>query len=309
MQKKAIATVVTRNRPRMLDNVLALLSNQSLPPQEILVVDNDSQPETGNLVSDWQKRNPAINYLNTRRNAGGAGGQKEAMRYALEHGYDVVYTMDDDCEPQENALKNIMTAWGLLEDRENWALNSLVLDVACPEKMSFGLWDGMEMGVTKANVFYSRLSEVPSQRIQNGLFVGWGGFFNGTLIPTALMRSVGLPNEQLFIRGDEREYLFRISSRGKVATVLDSVVLHPSESAAEKDMALWKRYYSTRNSIVIERQYFPSIKTSKLYLLARMVRYWTLARFGNLPSVNRTRALAVMDGLRDKFDRDAFSLK
>jgi rhamnopyranosyl-N-acetylglucosaminyl-diphospho-decaprenol beta-1,3/1,4-galactofuranosyltransferase len=306
---KVITSVVTRNRPGMLDKALTLLSNQSLPPPEILVVDNDSLPETRNLVRGWQERNPAVSYLNTRRNAGSGGGQKEAMCYAVEHGYDLVYTMDDDCEPQADALKSIVAAWDRLENRENWALNSLVLDVACPERMSFGLWDGMEMGVTKGKVFYSRLSEVPSQRIQHGLYVGYGCFFNGTLIPTALIRAAGLPREELFIRGDEGEYFYRILSHGKVATVLDSIVLHPSQSVADSWMALWKTYYATRNSVLLDRQYFPSIKTSTLYLLARVAWCWTLAQCGNLPSVNRTMALAVMDALRGKFDRDASSLK
>jgi rhamnopyranosyl-N-acetylglucosaminyl-diphospho-decaprenol beta-1,3/1,4-galactofuranosyltransferase len=306
---KVLATVVTRNRVGMLDNALRLLCAQSRLPAAILVVDNDSAPDTAELVAQWRNRNPLVQYLNTGRNAGSGGGQKEAMRYAVEHGYDVIYTMDDDCEPEADALEKILAAWEPLPDREQWAMNSLVLDVARPEVMSFGLVDNIKIGSYTPTTIYHRMDELPPGRLQNGLYIGGGCLFNGTLVPTRFIRRAGYPREDLFIRGDEGEYCFRLMSQGQVATVIASRVRHPGEAAVSSGMAPWKRYYSVRNSVIIKRLYFPSVRSSRPYLLLRAAKHRLLASLGRDPSVNRTLALAIYDGCFGRFDRDAFALK
>ena len=307
---KVLAAIVTRNRPRLLDNAIRLLCDQTRPPEGVLVVDNDSAPDTAALVEQWRARNPLVRYLNTGRNAGSGGGQMEAMKYAVEQGFDAIYTMDDDCEPEADALEKILAAWELLPDRDQWALNSLVIDVANPDLMSFGLVDKYKIGTAaRPSILYRRLSEIPAGRIMGGLFDGSGCLFNGSFIPVALILRAKYPREDLFIRGDEGEYAFRLIAHGHLATVIASRVRHPGAEAASKDMALWKHYYSVRNSVIIHRLYFPSLRTSLPYLAVRALKHWLLVILRRDPRMNQTLALAVFDALRENFDRDAFALK
>lgn len=309
-EAKVLAAIVTRNRTRLLDRALEMLCAQSRLPQAILVVDNDSAPDTGALVERWRARSSLVRYLNTGRNAGSGGGQKEAMRYAVENGFDAIYTMDDDCEPEQLALEKILAAWEPLPDRDDWAMNSLVIDVANPETMSFGLVDKFKIGTpARPSVLYQRLGDIPPERLKDGLYVGAGCPFNGTFIPTSMIRRIGYPLEELFIRGDEVEYSYRIVSQYQIATVLASRVRHPGVEAASGNMAPWKHYYSTRNAVIVHRRYFPSFRTRRPYLFGRVVRYRLLAFLGREPQMNRALALAVYDALLGKFDRDAFALK
>src|SRR5437763_23447 len=124
--QQILASVVTRDRPKSLANVLLLLTQQSLKPTKLLIVDNASGPETQQLIEQWRARFDWITAVNTGRNAGSGGGQKVAMEYAVKKGFDLLYTMDDDCEPAPDALEKIVAKWESLPDREQWALNSTV---------------------------------------------------------------------------------------------------------------------------------------------------------------------------------------
>lgn len=307
---KVLAAIVTRNRVRLLDNAIRLLCGQTRLPEAILVVDNASAPDTAALVEQWHTRSPLVRYMNTGRNAGSGGGQMEAMKYAVEQGFDAIYTMDDDCEPEADALEKILATWEPLPDRDQWAMNSLVIDTANSEMMSFGLVDKFKIGTAaRPSVLYRQLGEIPAGRIKDGMYIGGGCPFNGTFVPTSLIRKIGYPSEKLFIRGDEVEYAYRILSKHQFATVLASRVRHPGAEAASGNMALWKHYFSTRNSAIFHRDYFPSYRTAPLYLRGRVLRYRFLAALGKEPALNRTLALAISDALIGNFDRDAFALK
>jgi len=78
---------------------------------------------------------------------------------------------------------------------------------------------------------------------------------------------VGLPRKQMFIWGDENEYLFRILSHGfRIFIMLDFCFYHPGikelgftflgKRLSYIDMpTFWKYYYLTRNSLYINRVY------------------------------------------------------
>lgn len=306
---KILVTVVTRNRVKQLATALDLITRQTLAPDEVLVVDNASEPATRELVQQWQARHPKIVYQNTGSNSGSAGGQKWAMAYAVKQGFDLVYTMDDDCEPQPEALEKIVQAWRGRPNPEHWALNSMVLDLVT-ERMSFGLWVAAEKIPCQPSSCYTTLAEIPPQLRPDDIFPNWGCFFNGTLIPVKMIEQVGLPREEFFIRGEEVEYLFRILRRFRVGTALQSIVRHPSEAPGQAKLPAWKTYYQVRNNTLNHKTYFPSLKTSVGYLHLKALKHQLLARFKpDDPAQHAVAALAVRDAIQEKFDRDAFALK
>lgn len=303
-----LVSVVTRNRVQQLDKALALITQQTLPPDQVLVVDNASEAATPDLVHQWQARNPHIVYRNTGYNSGSAGGQKRALEYAVANDFDLIYTMDDDCEPEVDALETIVQTWRGLAEPERWALNSVVKDLAS-ERLSFGLWVAEEKLPRKATVFYRTLEEIPPGLRSGKVYANWGCFFNGTLLPIKLIEQIGLPREELFIRGDEVEYFYRLARRFRVGTALESVVRHPLEEAGKASLPVWKTYLQTRNNTVIEKTYFPSCKTHPVYLYLKVLKYRGLARLGrNHKARHEVTALAIQDAMRDKLDRNAFEL-
>jgi len=305
---RILVSVVTRNRLKQLDKALALISTQTVQPDQVLVVDNASESATLDLVKQWQVRNPSIAYQNTGCNSGSAGGQKRAMEYAVANRFDLLYTMDDDCEPQLDALAQIVQTWRGLTEPERWVLNSVVKDLAS-ERMSFGVWEAEEKLPRKATVFYRTLEEIPPGLMQGNVYANWGCFFNGTLLPVKLIEQVGLPREEFFIRGDEVEYFYRIARRFRVGTALTSLVRHPLEETGKASLPAWKTYFQTRNNTVIDKTYFPSFKTQPLYLYLKAMKHRLLAMLdANKRTEHQVTGLAIQDAMNDKFDRNAFEL-
>jgi GT2 family glycosyltransferase len=100
------AVVVAFNRKKLLTECLDGLLRQSLPLDAIYVVDNASTDGTdAYLQKNGYLDEPQIRYIRLPVNSGGAGGFYHGVRVAFEAGYDWIWLMDDDTEPEANALK------------------------------------------------------------------------------------------------------------------------------------------------------------------------------------------------------------
>jgi GT2 family glycosyltransferase len=304
-KNKLLASVVTRNRPKNLDTALRLLTQQTLKPDTILIVDNDSLPDTRVLVEKWQAQFPFIRHLNTGKNGGSAGGQKAAMAYAVENNFDLLYTMDDDCEPQPDAVEQIVTAWAALPDREGWALNSLVQDTQS-DALSFMLWDAQAHLPRHPRIFYWFLKDIPASKITDGLLRNWCNFFNGTLLPVSVIRKTGYPREEFFLRGDEFEYFLRTARQFQVATMVRSVVKHPRDTPATATPA--KVYLETRNHAVIHRQYFSPVKFSPPGVIYKILKMCGRGLAGK-EKFWRAGALGLWDSMWKNYSRDPATVR
>ena len=295
IEHKILLTVVTRDRLNCLNKFLDLVSNQTLKPTNILVIDNDSKPDTKSLVQKYISKDPSILYLNTKRNGGGAGGQSIALTYAASNGYDLVYTLDDDCEPDLNALEQVYKKWFSEKDRENTVLSSTALSLTSDE-FSFALWKLKRNIFSNGNSSYSRLNQIPKNEIINDVYYGWSHFFLGVLIPVNLIKKYGSVNPKYFIRGDELEYFVRLLELGvRLGAVTTSIVRHPQELKGQiNDLKL---YYTLRNNTEIRVKYYPSWKYNKLFF-----KIWLLG----FKIIRKTKSItyqAVFDAINGDFSK------
>lgn len=108
-----ISTIIaTCNRPRLLCEALDSLAAQSLPPLEVLVVDDGSAPETRAAVSAWalrtSRRELALRYL-YQSNSGPAAARNRGIAAARG---DLLHFMDDDDLLEADALRHLAAALG-----------------------------------------------------------------------------------------------------------------------------------------------------------------------------------------------------
>src|SRR5699024_2710161 len=100
------AVVVTFNRSDLLLGTLQGLTRQTRPVDAIFLINNASTDGTEDLLkSEGWLNNHKVIYLKADTNLGGAGGFEKGMRAAYEAGYDWLWTMDDDVEPDVDALE------------------------------------------------------------------------------------------------------------------------------------------------------------------------------------------------------------
>jgi dolichol-phosphate mannosyltransferase len=80
----------------------------TLPNCDVLVVDDDSPDGTGKLLDEIRAREPRLHVIHRPGKNGLGSAHKLGMRYALEHGYDALVTMDADFSHDPRVLPEMM---------------------------------------------------------------------------------------------------------------------------------------------------------------------------------------------------------
>lgn len=242
--------IVTHNRKALLQRALEAHASQTLQSSILLIVDNASTDSTQEMLiaEGWLDR-PNVKLLSLPENTGGAGGFSAGMQCAMELGADWVWMMDDDAEPHPNALEELMyivaspdNIYGSLavSGRETAWLTTL--KSASPE-------------------IISEASKIPRcAEVKSIPFLGF-------LIHQSMISRIGLPDPGFFIAADDEEYCIRAQQAGaKIIMAGQSFIEHPKSRPSYVNifgynviflsLPPWKRYYDTRNRILIARKYY-----------------------------------------------------
>ncbi len=142
MIRNIVTIVVSHNRAELLTRCIESLKKQTYPILKILIVDNGSESDVRELLKSIKSNNKNVDLL-LQENLGGAGGFSNGMKYALStyDTLDILWLMDDDGYPTEDALKELVDS-SLLFDRA--ILNSLVVSDLLTKKLSFPYYDGID---------------------------------------------------------------------------------------------------------------------------------------------------------------------
>lgn len=113
--------IITRNRRKLLENLLAALIQQvpSDGRHEVLVVDNNSNDDTLEILTSWRKNYPFIRVVSEAR-PGVYSARNTALR---ECRADIVALLDDDLIVADDWFQNLIA---LHEDYRNFAQPYLV---------------------------------------------------------------------------------------------------------------------------------------------------------------------------------------
>jgi rhamnopyranosyl-N-acetylglucosaminyl-diphospho-decaprenol beta-1,3/1,4-galactofuranosyltransferase len=233
---KVIAVVVTYNRQFLLAQCIAALRKQTHKIDKILVINNGSTDNT----EAWLRSQPDLEFI-TQENVGGAGGFYTGIKTGFEKSFSWIWLMDDDGYPKEDALEMLLEG----DDEELCLRNCSVINKE--DKKSFVWKTGKHVSI----------NEVQDTVIKNVAHP-----FNGTLLHRKIIERVGLPKANLFLWGDETEYLYRIIRKNKIPyyTKTNSIHYHPASAYSYKnDWAFttnWKMYFYLRNRFFILKSKF-----------------------------------------------------
>lgn len=208
------AVVVTYNRLEMLKKCIESILNQSAGC-DLIIVNNASTDGTEIYLDSIGKDNGRITVINSKTNAGGAGGFNIGMREAVRQGYKYIWCMDDDTMPKPDALKQMIIAHRRL--RGNYGFLAGLI-----------LWkDGSRhrMNVPKSGKIDPSAEKFGLRSIKQASFVSFW-------IKADTVKRAGLPIKDFFIWGDDVEYSRRLAVRMKLPCYLvsKSVALHMTET-------------------------------------------------------------------------------
>jgi len=311
---RVCTVVVTYNRYELLKECLDSLLNQTYK-NDILLIDNASTDDTDKkIVEDGYLKNEQIIYKRLEQNLGGAGGFYNGVKYALENTYDYVWLMDDDAEPELNALELLIAN---LDDKKYSAY--------APQTL-IGTKDNNILSTFGHRGIFDYKDCLPAFQKSIDLNEYKKDFveiemasFVGIFIPISSVKKIGFPEERFFIHHDDTEYSLRLVTLGKILMVNKSIIYHKEKRQEEKIErqflwfkknrikyeSLWLKYFGLRNSIFIALKYGKGIK---VYLLAFKL-YFSLIKDILLYDDRKWIRLvfatnSFFDGVRGHFDNE-----
>lgn len=263
MKRKVCVAIVTYNRKELLVSLLQDLENQSYPVSAILMIDNNSNDGTPDLllekeiisavktdeVTTQSWKDITIYYYRNSENVGGSGGFAKAFELVRNMQYDCVWAMDDDVSPDVNCLEEMMK---YLDEDARMCVPSRgddnYIDYANTE-YDLETLRYFHFNECKRNRLDSRYITEPYVEVQDMVF-------EGPLLTMDLIFEIGIPDKNYFILFDDTDYAHRAIEKTKIRYIKDAK-LHKKIIPPKVDGGAWswKNYYNLRNSVYFEKKY------------------------------------------------------
>ena len=208
--KKTLIIIVTFNGGRWLPDVLDSIGSGD--QHEIWIRDNGSIDETVSIL----QKHPSVTFFKKGDNIGFGRANNEGMSFALEHDYDSVFLLNQDCRIESSTFHKLRI-FGLGNES----------NISCPVQLN---WNG----VAANHNFQARYAPewASKQDAFEVDFVNAAAWF----IPINLVRQVGGFNPVFFMYGEDRDWARRLGFiDGKFSVVPELFCYHNSSAQYKRE--------------------------------------------------------------------------
>ena len=270
---KITAVVVTFNRLKLLQRVIASLQKQSVHIHDIIIVNNGSTDGT----KEWLDKQNKLHIIH-QENVGGSGGFYRGIQEASKTECDWIWCMDDDVFPSEHCLENLLI----------YASKDNKIGIACPHRLMSGkTFTGEAKTLNLSNPFKDMHDNglMPEDVEANETVDIVGMAFEGPLIKKEVVEKIGLPNKELFILYDDTDYSYRTILEGyRVIVVRDALMdkydfQSQSSYREAKIKNKWKLAYHVRNTAYFGHRYGKNIGVKYLAAMPFILRMYGAITF------------------------------
>ena len=261
---KIAAVFATMNRAETAKACVLALARQTRPPDLVVVADNCSTDDTVEVLENLADLPFKLLVRRMPENRGNAGGVEETMDQAFADGADAVWILDDDSWPRQAALAAMLEGpWDPRMVRHPLQIDPDTDRFTWPLQITDGM-GGWRLAWSEQD-----LPEGPRVRSR----ITW----TGALLPKEVREIVGPVNGDLFIRGEDEEYPWRIEQAGfPQEAICGAVMDHPGPKNVvhwqlfgksfffERGLADWKLYYKVRNMVWLKRQQIGNLRAIQM---------------------------------------------
>lgn len=307
---KICSVIVTYGtRKHLLEQVVNALFRQSYPVARIVIVNNNSVEETKSYLTYLIESGSPVEVVNLDYNSGSAYGYKVGLMKAVDNDCDYFWLLDDDNMPADDALQELINAWGKLSkiySPDRLALLSLRDDreqyvrIVCGESvekcfgrpnsfLSFHVQDLPQKVISKIYKQY-KTQKCKSEYAGDNKSCAWVPYapYGGLFFPRHLIKIIGFPNERFYLYSDDHEYTYRITAQsGKIFLVPGSKIydlekswhitsnkgkkfMFPGILKIENSKDIFRLYYTVRNRVYFEKK---SLVNNRLLFFLNIVIY------------------------------------
>ena len=261
--------VVTYNRSSMLRRTLFELGKRGF--ENIILVDNASQDDTDQVVSEFQSRFFELSYIRLEENLGGSGGFNAGLKYFIENFPKNACCIlhDDDSWPNFDCRE--------LASLDLGNVNLAAFPVVHPDGELVtmnrpGLLDIVTKPFSLKSYFLTRRPSVISD------FNKFSSFhyssFVGLFISWRSVRHIGLPSGEFFIYSDDTFYTsyatMRCGYRIHNFNSVDLSFTHDCNRSTGKSLLSSRfAWHEVRNKIIFLREFSVIWPVHSLFFLAK----------------------------------------
>lgn len=199
------AVVLAYSREKILPDLIAALRNQTRKPDEIIVINQGSNPTIASWLAEQQDLTVII-----QENLGSAGGFCRGISESIQRGHGWTWIFDDDAVPALTALEELVKC-PYFKQQQTVFLGSRIIDRHGKTYMSPGGSDSCAWYGT-----------VLDDKCVEAVDACWLGL----LVRTQAVYEAGLPIAEFFLWDEDREFVSRLVRYGKGYCVLSSVITH-----------------------------------------------------------------------------------
>lgn len=255
--------VVTYNRINKLKKCIECIEAQTIAPDRIIIINNNSNDGTKEYLDDISQRDTRYNVVHMESNVGGAGGFEQGVREFEQSGIQWLLMIDDDAMLQPDYIRSI-------DER-------IVHDDATEKYLAYAgaVYENGKLALNHRRILtkgcINREYPVGTDYYKKDVFECDQATFCGLVVNRKTVSAIGSPRGDFFIWYDDTEYSMRIRSIGEIYVVPKAFIIHECVNPeGGNNIAVFtrfkeKEYYGVRNRLIVSKQYYSRMTT--LYMI------------------------------------------
>ncbi|WP_019502760.1 glycosyltransferase family 2 protein [Pseudanabaena sp. PCC 6802] len=274
-----VAAYITAYEDRnAVEHCVSALKKQTYPIQEIFIVNNSKEQlispllETDGIVADFHPENIGI-----------ASGIHIGVKWAINKGYDFLWTFDQDSEPLQDALEKLIFYY------EKLSCQGLSIGIIAPRVID------VKSNLEIRGMIFEKYQFIPAAAPHMNPQEAYHEDFyecdivitSGSLISLANAKNVELPRQELFIDAVDWSYCMNFRDKGYAIVVVTEAILRHYLGTYQSNKRFintqipiytyspLRYYYTCRNHTFIETRL--SLQQRYLYM-SILFRVRTLVR-------------------------------
>jgi len=253
MSVKAYIIILNWNKWELTAECINSLSNLTGVKYKLVVVDNGS---SDNSISHLKELYPQLFMIKNEKNLGFGGGNNPGIEYALNHGAEYIWLLNNDTEVEKNTLSAMLEE--AEKDSKIGAVGSMIYDIN--DKTTLQVCGG-------GHIHYFRCYAETNFILSN---VDKLDYISGAsiLLRSKALQEIGLFDDNFFMYWEDVDLGVRLKKRGYRFSISSNAKVYHHESASCGGPNVTRDYYEFISALYFAQKY---IKTYWLTFFAGFI--------------------------------------